>query len=197
MDRLAREVGQAEVRGWLTEPGSGRSSWCRRWPRAIALDGSQRPRSQHRQADRTGDQATNGIGTLSQWTANGAIGTHEHCAGRARGLVGLGHFAILLQKQLRDAKFTGFAAVRFRCATTNDRQGELARIVALPVSYLGQERRAGTTARVRKEQQHRGVLGTQGLQRKPFSFHRGEGKAGSLRTNVEASRPCCRLWHSC
>src|SRR5207248_4010387 len=46
---------------------------------------------------RGGDQRPDGLCPLGQRTANAAIGTHEHCARGAMCLIGLSHFAVLLE----------------------------------------------------------------------------------------------------
>src|SRR5215471_2612846 len=110
---LTRKVGQAEVRGRLTDLGESLRSGS---AMAIAVGGSgHRQGDRQRQVYHAGQQGANGIRSLCQWAAKRAITPNEHSAGRAMGLVGLCHLPVLLQQHMSEPMFTGFSTIGLRC----------------------------------------------------------------------------------
>ena len=102
-DRLARQIGQAEVRGRLTHHGASRWSLVIGSP--IALGSNHGQGRQPCWGKRRGDEGADGISPLSQGAANGAVAANEDGTGRSIDLVGLGDFAVVLQQHMRQPIF--------------------------------------------------------------------------------------------
>src|SRR5258708_5390129 len=144
---------------------------------------------------RRGDQRTDGLSSLSERTANGAISTEKDCAWGSRCLVGLSDFTVVLQQHMGQPILGDFGTIGLDRPPAQECHYQFRRIITLPAANLWQQGSARAAARVGEEQNDRLPKSAQGMQRRRLS---GEGRKDKVRSRCADSQPntpSCR-WRS-